>query len=105
MSNEPDNNRRKFLKGSAAVVAAIPLAALVRHRQAFAKAEAEEGHALDYVHDAADAAGHDKFQEGSRCDNCAFWAGEEADGWGGCYHPEFSDVLVNANGWCSAWAG
>lgn len=105
MSDRSDNSRRRFLKGSAAVVAAIPLATLVQHRRAFAKAEAEEGHAKDYVHDAADAADHDKYKEDSRCENCAFWAGEEADGWGGCHHPDFSDVLVNADGWCSAWAG
>ncbi|WP_206675674.1 high-potential iron-sulfur protein [Marinobacter daqiaonensis] len=26
------------------------------------------------------------------------------DGWGKCRHPEFSDVLVNAKGWCSVYA-
>ncbi len=105
MKDSPDNSRRKFLKGSAAVVAAIPLSTLVAHKQAFAKAEAEEGHAHDYVHDAADASDHEAFQDDARCDNCAFWAGEEADGWGGCHHPDFRDVLVRAEGWCSVWAG
>ncbi len=105
MSKETDQSRRKFLKGSAAAVAAIPLATLVTHRRAEAKAKAEDGHAHDYVNDAADAAAHDAYEEGARCDNCAFWAGEQEDGWGGCHHPDFSDVLVRAEGWCDVWAG
>ncbi len=107
MADSTDNSRRRFLKGGAAAVAAIPLAALVHQKQAFAKAKAEEGHARDYVHDAEEAVDHEAYQEGARCDNCAFWAGEddEHEGWGGCFHPDFSDVLVKAGGWCDVWAG
>lgn len=85
-------------------VAALPLATLIHQRRVQAMAKAEDGHALDYVNDAAES-DHPDREEGQRCETCAFWAGEEEDGWGGCHHPEFSDVMVNASGWCSAWAG
>lgn len=103
--DKPDTGRRKFLKAGAVMVASIPVATLVHQRQAFAKAKAEDGHARDYVNNAADAEGHDAYEDGERCDNCVFWAGEEEDGWGGCNHPDFRDVLVNAGGWCNVWAG
>lgn len=100
-----DENRRKFLKTSAMAVAALPLSALVHQRVVKAMPQAEDGHAHDYVNDAADAEGHPQYQEGQRCDNCAFWGGEEDNGWGTCMHPDFSDVLVRADGWCDAWIG
>lgn len=105
MSGAPDKSRRKFLKTGAVAVATISVATLATEKKAFAQTKAEDGHAHDYVNDAANAQGHDKFQEGANCENCAFWAGEEEDGWGGCHHPDFSGVLVNSNGWCSQWAG
>ena len=106
MSDDKTNSdRRRFLKTGATLIAAIPVAALVHQREATAKARAEDGHARDYVNDAADAEGHEDYSEGERCDNCAFWSGEEENGWGGCHHPDFRDVLVNADGWCNVWAG
>ena len=105
MSDSTNHGRRRFLAGSAAVVASIPVAALVHQRRAVAAERAEEGHAHDYVHDAADAADHPDYEEGERCDNCAFWAGEQDNGWGGCHHPDFQDVLVRAGGWCYEWVG
>jgi len=101
-----NKSRRVFLRTAALGVAAVPLARFATHSpQARAEMEkAEDGHALDYVNDGADS-DHDKYEDGQRCDNCAFWAGEESDGWGKCNHPEFSNVLVKDKGWCNQYAG
>lgn len=99
-----NESRRVFLRTAALGVAAIPLAKFATHAPQ-ARAEmpkAEDGHALDYVNDGADS-DHEKYHEGRQCDGCAFWAGEESDGWGKCRHPQFSDVLVKAEGWCNTW--
>ncbi len=104
MTEPTDNGRRKFLKTGAMAVAALPLATLIHQGKVQAMPRAEDGHALDYVNDGADS-DHPDFEEDQRCDNCTFWAGEEENGWGGCHHPEFADVLVKDKGWCSAWAG
>lgn len=104
MSEKTDEGRRRFLRTSVMAVAALPLSTLVHQRRVQAMPKAEDGHALDYVNDAADA-DHANYEEGQRCDNCAFWAGEESDGWGTCHHPQFSGVMVNSEGWCSAYAG
>ena len=106
MHEKTDPDRRRFLRRAAVTIATIPVASLVLHpqRRALAdKPEAEDGHAHHYVNDAADA-DHDNYEEGELCENCAFWAGEERNGWGGCHHPDFQDVLVNADGWCSVYA-
>lgn len=105
--NDHNPSRRVFLRTAALGVAAIPLARFATHSDK-AQAQddlpkAEDGHALDYVNNASDS-NHEKYQSGQKCESCAFWAGEEADGWGKCRHPEFSDVLVNAQGWCNAYA-
>ena len=104
MSESTDKGRRRFLKTGAMAVAALPLATLVHQGRVHAMPQAEDGHAHDYVNDGADAE-HDAYEEGQRCDNCAFWGGEEDNGWGSCMHPDFSDVLVKDKGWCSVWAG
>ncbi|MDX5336579.1 MAG: high-potential iron-sulfur protein [Marinobacter sp.] len=99
-----NKSRRVFLRTAALGVAAVPLARVATHVPA-ARAEkprAEDGHALDYVNDGS-TSDHEKYQDGNKCSNCAFWAGEESGGWGGCRHPQFSDVLVNADGWCNTW--
>jgi hypothetical protein len=98
--------RRRFLRSALAIGAAVPLAGVGFGRPARAeenKPRAEDGHALDYVSDAADAADHELYEEGQACENCIFWTGEVADGYGGCQHPDFEDVLVNARGWCAAY--
>lgn len=104
MTEPTDTSRRKFLKTGAMAVAALPLSTLVHQRDVRAMAKAEDGHAHDYVNDVADA-DHESYEDGQRCDNCAFWAGESDNGWGECHHPDFSDVLVKDEGWCSVWAG
>ena len=103
--SEFDKSRRVFLKTAALSVAAIPMAKMAFHSpEARADmAKAEDGHALDYVNDGADS-DHPDYSDGERCDNCVFWSGEKENGWGGCNHPSFSDVMVNAKGWCSIYA-
>lgn len=106
MPDQHDRNRRGFLKTALAGATVLPVAGLgvSLARPALAQeARAQDGHALDYVNDASDAAGHALYEPGQRCDNCIFWSGEVADGWGGCMHPDFEDVLVKDEGWCSAY--
>jgi len=106
MTDETNLNRRRFLRRAAVTVAAIPVASLVLQPHRHVRADtpkAEDGHDHDYVNDAADA-DHANYQEGQKCENCAFWAGEQENGWGGCHHPDFQGVLVNAEGWCSVYA-
>lgn len=102
--SDVDKSRRVFLRTAALGVAAIPLARFATQSPAAyaAMPKAEDGHALDYVNDAT-TSGHSKYQQGQKCEGCAFWGGEESNGWGKCRHPQFSDVLVNANGWCNTW--
>ncbi|MFO7954181.1 MAG: high-potential iron-sulfur protein [Thioalkalivibrio sp.] len=100
MSDQPNANRRKFLRQASAAVAAIPVVSMAGISAAQANEKAEDGHAHEYVKNAADAAGHDDYAEGSKCKKCAFWGGDDAE-WGQCYHADFQGVEVNANGWCS----
>jgi len=102
MSDHPNAGRRAFLRRASVALAAIPVVGLGTFSTAHAMEKAEDGHAHDYVNNAADAAGHDAYEEGAICENCAFWAGEEQNGWGGCHHQAFQGVLVNAEGWCDA---
>lgn len=106
MPDSFDTARRNFLKNAMLSAAAVSAAGygLAAARPAVAQtAQAEDGHAHDYVNDVADV-DHARYAEGQLCENCVFWTGEEADGWGGCQHPDFANVLVNAQGWCSAYA-
>lgn len=106
MSNDVSKSRRLFLRGAVLSAAIVPVAGLGLKvsDKAFAQdlPQAEDGHALDYVNNAADS-DHQAYEEGQQCQNCVFWAGESEDGWGRCNHPQFSDVLVNAEGWCNAF--
>jgi hypothetical protein len=104
MPDRSETARRAFLRKIAAFGAAAPFAGVTLATPAFAQEEqAEDGHALDYVNDYNDATDHARFREGSQCSNCAFWQGGD-DEWGGCQHPQFREVLVNAKGWCNAYA-
>lgn len=105
MTEPTDSGRRRFLRAGILTVAALPLATVVRQQTVRAMPQAEAGHALNYVNDASNADPDAGYQEGQRCDNCAFWAGQEQDGWGQCHHPQFADVMVRAGGWCSGYAG
>lgn len=106
MTQDISKSRRLFLRGAVLSAAVIPVAGLGLKvsSKAFAQdmPHAEDGHALDYVNNAPDS-NHERHEEGQQCQKCVFWAGDPQNGWGRCNHPQFSNVLVNANGWCSAF--
>jgi len=103
MTETPRTARRAFLRRAAAIAAALPFAGLAAHPgRAQDDPRAEDGHAQNYVNNAPDA-DHPRYAEGQQCANCVFWQGEDAE-WGGCQHPEFRNVQVSRNGWCSAYA-
>ncbi|WP_018934641.1 high-potential iron-sulfur protein [Thioalkalivibrio sp. ALJ24] len=105
MSDKHNADRRAFLRRASAAVAAIPVVSLVGTQSLHAADEkAEDGHAHDYVNDSADAADHPQYEDGARCDNCAFWDAnvDAPDGYGGCFHQAFQNVLVAEGGWCDA---
>lgn len=98
--------RRHFV-GAAAV--AVPVAAVFASRDAAAQAAASMpkldvndpvAKALMYVHDAKQAKGPN-YKAGQTCANCVQIQGTTGE-WRGC--TAFPGKLVNANGWCSAWA-
>lgn len=60
----------------------------------------DQAKSLNYVHDAAEAADHDRYSEGSNCANCQLWQGGDAE-WGNC--GIFPGKKVAAEGWCTAW--
>ena len=97
--------RRRFLRGATAGVIAVPIFGLLGSRQAHAAEKLDpnssQAKALSYVHDASEASGNAAFQEGANCANCVQWTGGSKE-WGGCNI--FPGKLVNANGWCAAWA-
>lgn len=102
MSEQPNIKRRNFLRQASAAVAAIPVVSVVGMSGARASAPlAEDGHALNYVNNAADT-DHPQHEAGQMCQNCAFWGGGDAEQ-GQCYHAEFQGVHVSANGWCTGF--
>lgn len=62
--------------------------------------ESAQAKSLNYVHDAAEAAEHERFKEGSNCANCQLWQGGDAE-WGNC--GIFPGKKVASEGWCTAW--
>lgn len=108
MQSPLDHNRRRFLTRAAVAASVVPLSTLAlqlpsRRATAADRPEAEDGHAHDYVRNAADS-DHAMFEAGSNCGNCAFWSGSVTDDHGGCFHPDFMTVLVAEEGWCSVYA-
>ena len=59
---------------------------------------------LGYVHDATnvDQSKYGRYQPGQACSNCALFQASGDEQWAGC--SIFPGKLVNAAGWCSAWA-
>ncbi len=105
MSESNNFSRRKFLKTSLGVVAAVPAAALVGGGTAFAAGRLSEddaqAQAMHYRHDVADVT-HDSYNDGEYCYNCSLFAGSEDDAWAPC--SIFGNQEVAAEGWCTAWA-
>lgn len=98
-------SRRRFLKAATAgAVATIPVTALLQSGTAMAKPKAEDGYALNYVRNAADAEGQTRWAPGQTCRQCVFWDGYVEEPFGHCRHPQFEDVLVHDQGWCSVYA-
>ncbi len=60
--------------------------------------------ALGYVHDAAnvDQSKYARYQPGQACSNCQLFQAKGDEEWAGC--SIFPGKLVNAAGWCSAYA-
>lgn len=100
------SSRRSFVKGAMGVVAAVPVAAVLRGREALADhhempkltEDDAQAAALGYKHDAADS---DKAPEGQNCANCQLYSGADAE-WGPC--AIFPGKAVSAKGWCITWA-
>ena len=59
---------------------------------------------LGYRHDAskADAKKFPAFAAGRNCANCQLYQGKAGEAWGAC--GAVGGKLVNAKGWCVAWA-
>ena len=99
------SSRRSFVKGAMGVVAAVPVAAVLRGRDALAddhlpklSEDDPQASALGYVHNAADS---EKAGEGQYCNNCQLWSGGDAE-WGPC--AIFPGKAVANKGWCVTWA-
>lgn len=106
MSNQNhDQGRRRFLRGTAAGLAAVPVAGLFGTAGAADQPRLDPGNpqakALSYVHDAGKASDNPAFKEGANCANCVQWTGGDSK-WGGCNI--FPGKQVNRDGWCTAWA-
>jgi hypothetical protein len=104
MMTDNTMTRRGFV---GAVVAAIPVAAIFASREAAAQAAMPKldlndpvAKALMYVHDAKESKAP-TYKPGQTCANCVQIQGDSGE-WRGC--TAFPGKLVNANGWCSAWA-
>ena len=99
------NSRRGVLKFFSAV---LPVA-LFGHKviaQDRLTEEDQMAKMLLYVHDAGDVDISNpmaaRFKPGQNCANCMLFKTSEDPEWGPC--SIFQYKLVNANGWCSAWA-
>ncbi|MEO0575760.1 MAG: high-potential iron-sulfur protein [Pseudomonadota bacterium] len=98
-------SRRGFVKGAMGVAAAVPVAAVLRGRDALAdhhetpklSEDDPQAVALSYKHNAADA---EAAPEGSVCGNCQLYTGGDAE-WGPC--SIFPGKAVSAKGWCATW--
>ena len=99
--------RRRFLRLTAAGVAALPLCGgCLVHRARAQERVAEDNELaqrLGYKHDASEVDPNESpgYQEGHICANCRLYHGAEGDEWGPC--DIFGGMLVNTNGWCMSW--
>ena len=96
-------SRRGFVKGALGVVAAVPVAAVLRGRDALAQdlpkltEDDPQAQALSYVHDASKS---ETAGEGQNCSSCQLYTGGDAE-WGPC--SIFPGKAVSAKGWCATW--
>ena len=97
-----DTTRRSLLKKGMFGLALLPLGMGVLSQKAFAALpmldpSAPNAKALSYTPDAATAASHAAYKEGSHCANCTFFN----ESTGAC--PLFAGHAVAPEGWCQAW--
>jgi hypothetical protein len=104
MSNESSRspeNRRRFLRLSAAGLAAIPIVRVGRlHAAEMVDENSPTAKALDYHADASKVT-NPKRKKDQFCHNCQFFQGTAKDKPGPCTVFQGKDVA--ANGWCSTW--
>lgn len=88
--------RRDFIKLSGSALIGMTLGGVALRANAQEKLSEDDptAVALKYVHQST--------IEGRKCSNCMYIQGSATDEWLPC--PIFPGKLVNANGWCSAWA-
>ena len=107
MQSNSLSSRRRFLLGSAAVAASLPLVIRELTRPAFASElprlplDNPQAKALAYIEDATKST-HPNYKPGQNCINCQFIQGEDGAAWRPCQLFPGHDVA--AEGWCSAWA-
>ena len=106
--NNPNDSRRRFLRGAVAGAIAAPVVGLLGSERGLAADKPKlspddpQAKALNYVHKASEASDHAAFKEGSNCANCAQWTSASDAAWGDC--AIFPGKLVANDGWCTAWA-
>jgi hypothetical protein len=89
-------NRRDFLKLSGSTLIGLTLGGVALNANAQEKLKLDDptAMALKYVHKSE--------VEGKKCSNCLLIQGEDGQEWRPC--GAFPGKLVNADGYCSAWA-
>lgn len=106
--NNVSSSRRRFLMGLAGAAALVPLTRSINAQAATAPHLAESdptAMTLGYVENAAklDSAKEAIYKKGSHCAACSLYqAAQAAGGYAPC--AAFPGKVVNANGWCRAYA-
>jgi anaerobic selenocysteine-containing dehydrogenase len=103
-TNASNLNRRRFIKITAAGLAAVPFATALLSGSAEAVDAVSESDSmavgLGYKTDATKAS--NRKDNAAACGNCSLYSGKLGAADGPC--SVFGGKLVNVKGWCSAWA-
>ncbi len=96
--------RRTFLSAIPAATLALTVARAASAQAAKLEESDAVAVALGYRHDASkvDKKKFVTYAVGHDCANCQFFQGKPKDAWAAC--TAVGGKLVNAKGWCSAWA-
>ena len=96
--------RRTFLTTLPVATLALTIARTVSAQDSKLEESDSIAMSLGYKHDAAkvDAKKFATYAAGRNCANCQFYQGKATDDWAAC--PPVGGKLVNAKGWCAAWA-
>jgi hypothetical protein len=100
----PMTTRRQFFRSSIPAVLLLSSARLALAEPAKLEESDATATALGYKHDATkvDSKKSPTYMAGRACGNCQLYQGKPGDAWGVC--AVMGGKLVNAKGWCSAWA-